>query len=97
MRPVKILFVSSEVAPFAKTGGLADVAGALPKALRKLGHDVRIVMPAYQGILSRFPFVATLVDGAYRVDDIFCPEVSPGSDNRLSRRTTAYFPALLHD
>jgi len=56
---VKILFVSSEVAPFAKTGGLADVAGALPKALRKLGHDVRIVMPAYRGVLSRFPFAVT--------------------------------------
>ena len=59
MRPVKILFVSSEVAPFAKTGGLADVAGALPKALRRLGHDVRIVMPAYRGVLSRFPFAVT--------------------------------------
>lgn len=59
MRPVKILFVSSEVAPFAKTGGLADVAGALPKALQKLGHDVRIVMPAYRGVLERFPFKVT--------------------------------------
>ena len=56
---VKILFLSSEVAPFAKTGGLADVAGALPKALRQLGHDVRIVMPAYRGVLSRFPFIVT--------------------------------------
>jgi ADP-glucose type glycogen/starch synthase len=59
MPAVKILLVSSEVAPFAKTGGLADVAGALPKALRKLGHDVRIVMPAYRGVLSRFPFTVT--------------------------------------
>jgi starch synthase len=59
MPAVKILFVASEVAPFAKTGGLADVAGALPKALRKLGHDVRIVMPAYRGVLARFPFVVT--------------------------------------
>ena len=56
---MKILFLSSEVAPFAKTGGLADVAGALPKALQKLGHDVRIVMPAYRGVTQRFPFVVT--------------------------------------
>ncbi len=45
---MKILFVSSEVSPFAKTGGLADVAGALPRALKKKGHDVRIFMPLYR-------------------------------------------------
>ncbi|MFH1347309.1 MAG: glycogen/starch synthase, partial [Candidatus Margulisiibacteriota bacterium] len=45
---MKILFVSSEVVPFAKTGGLADVAGALPKAIRKLGHDIRVFMPRYK-------------------------------------------------
>jgi len=47
---MKILFVSSEVAPFAKSGGLADVAGALPKALRRRGHDVRVVLPLYAGL-----------------------------------------------
>ncbi len=44
---MNILFVSSEVAPFAKTGGLGDVCAALPKALRALGHDVRVVVPMY--------------------------------------------------
>ena len=42
--------VSSEVAPFAKTGGLADVVGALPPALRALGHDVAAVLPRYASI-----------------------------------------------
>ncbi|MBU1862044.1 MAG: glycogen synthase GlgA [Candidatus Omnitrophica bacterium] len=42
-----ILFVSSEAVPFAKTGGLGDVCGALPKILKKLGHDVRLVLPRY--------------------------------------------------
>lgn len=44
---MKIAFVSSEVFPYAKTGGLADVAGSLPGELKKLGHDVKIFMPKY--------------------------------------------------
>jgi starch synthase len=44
---LRILFLSAEVDPYAKTGGLADVAGSLPKAIRRLGHDIRVVMPAY--------------------------------------------------
>ncbi|MFH1007535.1 MAG: glycogen synthase GlgA [Candidatus Latescibacterota bacterium] len=48
--PLKILICSSEVAPFAKTGGLGDVAGSLPLALSGLGHDVRVAMPKYAAI-----------------------------------------------
>jgi len=44
----KVLIVASEVFPFAKTGGLADVIGSLPKALRSLGLDVRVIMPLYK-------------------------------------------------
>ncbi len=47
---MNVLFVSSEVAPFAKTGGLGDVASALPRALSKKGHDVRVVMPMYSRV-----------------------------------------------
>jgi starch synthase len=65
---MKVLFVCSEVAPFSKTGGLADVAGALPAALAALGHEVTVVTPLYQsvkdaairpmglGVSLRFPF-----------------------------------------
>ena len=45
---VNVLFASSEVAPFAKTGGLADVCGSLPKEIAKLGHKVVVILPAYR-------------------------------------------------
>jgi starch synthase len=54
MPPLKILFIGAEAAPFAKTGGLGDVVGALPKALRAMGHDVRVVIPAYRKIEDAF-------------------------------------------
>jgi starch synthase len=47
---VNVLFVSVEMSPLVKVGGLADVAGALPRALTALGHDVRVVLPLHQGI-----------------------------------------------
>ena len=48
---MKILFVASEAGPFARTGGLGDVAAALPKAFKALGHDVRVVIPYYKQII----------------------------------------------
>ncbi len=57
-KKLKILFVSAEVSPFAKTGGLADVAGSLPKALAALGNDVRIAMPRYRMIKQSLSYAA---------------------------------------
>jgi len=54
---MKVLVASSEIVPFAKTGGLADVAGALPKALRRIGVEADCVLPLYRCVdRSRFPF-----------------------------------------
>ena len=49
----KVLFVTSEVVPFIKTGGLADVSAALPQMLVELGHEVRIVVPKYGAVDDR--------------------------------------------
>jgi starch synthase len=49
---MKVLFASSEAFPLIKTGGLADVAGSLPRALQNLGHDLRLVLPGYQAVMS---------------------------------------------
>lgn len=51
---MKVLFVASESDPFIKTGGLGDVAGALPKYLNKIGLDVRVVIPKYKNIKPEF-------------------------------------------
>ena len=51
---MKILFVASEAAPFLKTGGLADVAHSLPKALKKAGTDIRVIIPKYGKISDEF-------------------------------------------
>ena len=49
---MRVLFVTSEVTPLIKTGGLADVSGALPAALRRLGDDVRVLVPGYPQVLK---------------------------------------------
>jgi starch synthase len=58
MTPLKILIASSEVFPYSKTGGLADMVGAFAKSLAHEGHRVGVVTPLYRGIRERFPALA---------------------------------------
>ena len=84
---MKILMVASEAVPFAKTGGLADVAGVLPKFLKMAGHDVRVVIPLY-GCISEHKYDLRPVPGAMGVwmgviGELWCEvleSVLPGSD-----------------
>ena len=80
---LKVLFVSAEVSPFAKVGGLADVAGSLPRALRTLGHDVRVAMPAYQLIEKDRRWQIDSVVGGVQV------AIHPGWTKRAYLRETA--------
>lgn len=84
---LKILYVTSELTPLLSTGGLADVANALPRALHARGHDVRLVMPCYANIpeehrgeqcgICEADFGTRKEYGALRVSRV------PGSDIRL--------------
>src|SRR5688572_3377248 len=81
---MKILIVSAEVAPFAKVGGLADVAGALPKALAAQGHDVRVVMPLYRMIEDdpRWPLSPVV--------DAFQVQMNPGWTKTATLKGTTH-------
>src|SRR5215831_16330454 len=57
---MNVLLASSEVHPYSKTGGLADMVGALAKALARAGHQVGLVTPMYAGIHERFPEITKL-------------------------------------
>jgi starch synthase len=61
-RPLRVLILAAEIVPFVKVGGLADVAGALPKALKALGHDVRLVMPRYKQVDPERFQLTTVID-----------------------------------
>lgn len=81
---MRTVLVSAEVSPFAKAGGLADVASALPRALTKLGVDVRVIMPKYRGVdaktsleeIARFPVVV----GKNKMECIAFRGQLPGSE-----------------
>ncbi len=66
MVPLKLCVLSSEIVPYAKTGGLADVAGALVRNLGSIGHTVRAFMPLYSAVHGNYPTLKP-VRGAQRV------------------------------
>ena len=89
-RPLKILFVSPEVYPFAKTGGLGDVSGALPLALKQQGHDVRVMLPKYRCVIQSKRSIQPL---GLTVTVPVGPEVKHGElhEGRLNRSVPVYF------
>ena len=82
---LRILFLSSEVAPFAKTGGMADVASALPKAFHDMGHDIRIMMPKYGSINDRKYILREVI----RLKKI---KVNMGSKDHVACAKSAFIP-----
>lgn len=62
-RPLKILFVGTEAAPFAKVGGLGEVLFALPRALRQQGHDARVFIPKYASIKTKLHKLTPVIKG----------------------------------
>jgi starch synthase len=79
---MKILFVAAEAAPIAKVGGMGDVVGALPKFLRKMGHDVRIFMPYYGSIVGKLDIPYEPVWNGYAMFNYFAvyETILPGTD-----------------
>lgn len=79
---MRILFVAAEAAPIAKVGGMGDVVGALPKVLRKMGHDVRIFMPYYGFLPDKMEIPQDAIWRGFAMFESFAVHetVLPGTD-----------------
>jgi starch synthase len=80
---LRILMIASEAQPFSKTGGLADVAGALPKALSRLGHDVTVITPRYRGVTDAPVVASVAVEVAGHRFDARLMQVDTGPNCRV--------------
>jgi starch synthase len=87
---LKILIATPEAVPFAKTGGLADVTGSLPKALSSLGHQVKVILPKYKMVDKRLP------DGtsAYHFEEVEAnlPDIPIGQEKQKIRLNRCQLP-----
>jgi len=70
---MRVILASSEVEPYSKTGGLADVAGALPKSLARAGCDISVVTPRYTGLGGQQGDVVSRETGQRIFDDLYVP------------------------
>src|SRR5262245_35466650 len=70
---MRVILASSEVVPYSKTGGLSDVAGALPKALARIGCDISVITPLYTGLGKRHGDVVSQETGEMILNDLQVP------------------------
>ena len=87
----RVLFAASECVPFIKTGGLADVCGALPKEFDKNEWDVRVVMPNYRGIPEEYRNNFEYVTHFYMGVGPYIPNVYVGIMKYVYNGITYYF------
>ena len=94
MSPVRVLSVASEIYPIIKTGGLADVAGALPVALKAEGIEMRTLVPGYPAVIDALEAAETLLEwpllqrsaACARYRFVFSAFVCSGNDRHRFRR-----------
>ena len=93
---VKVLFVASEIAPYAKTGGLADVSSALPIALKEKGIDVISVMPLYSKVNREKYKLKKVMDSESLTNILTGPVfITTAAANMVIIHTGTHFSAVL--